>query len=55
MDAAFAALEGQLDRYRTGPGFILYTALTTSQIKALSVAVDAVSEPISKVAAVVAA
>jgi iron uptake system component EfeO len=55
MDAAFAALEGQLDRYRTGPGFMLYTALTTSQIKALSVAVDAVSEPISKVAAVVAA
>lgn len=55
IDSTFAALEAELDRHRAGQGFVPYTALSRAQIKALSVAVDAVSEPVSKVAAVVAA
>jgi iron uptake system component EfeO len=54
VDAAFAALEVELDHHRTGNGYRLYTQLSKAQIKALSVALDAVSEPISQVAAVVA-
>lgn len=55
VDSKFTALEGELDRYRTDTGFRLYTELTPAQVKGLSVAVDAVSEPLSKVAGVVAA
>jgi iron uptake system component EfeO len=55
IDGGFAALDTELDKYRTGTGFKLYTELTKDQVKALSVAVDAVSEDISKVAGVVAA
>jgi iron uptake system component EfeO len=54
VDAAFAALEVELDHHRTGNGYRLYTQLSKAEIKALSVALDAVSEPISQVAAVVA-
>lgn len=54
IDTGFAALDAELDKYRTDAGFQLYTALSKDQVKALSVAVDAVSEDISKVAGVVA-
>lgn len=54
VDAKFAALEALLDKYRTDGGFQLYTALSKDQVKELSVAVDALGEPISKVAGVVA-
>lgn len=54
IDAGFAALDTELDEYRTDAGFQLYTALTKDQVKALSVAVDALGEDISKVAGVVA-
>ena len=54
IDARFQTLDTELDKYRTGSGFQLYTALSKDQVKALSVAVDAVSEDISKVAGVVA-
>ena len=54
IDAGFAALDTELDKYRTDSGFQLYTELSKDQVKALSVAVDAVSEDISKVAGVVA-
>jgi iron uptake system component EfeO len=54
IDAGFDALDAELDKYRTGSGFQLYTALSKDQVKALSVAVDAVSEDVSKVAGVVA-
>ena len=54
IDTRFAALDTELDKYRTDAGFQLYTALSKDQVKALSVAVDAVSEDISKVAGVVA-
>jgi iron uptake system component EfeO len=54
IDAGFEALDTELDKYRTDTGFTLYTELDKAQVKALSVAVDAVSEDISKVAGVVA-
>jgi iron uptake system component EfeO len=54
IDARFQTLDTELDKYRTDTGFQLYTELTKDQVKALSVAVDAVSEDISKVAGVVA-
>jgi iron uptake system component EfeO len=54
VDAAFAALDAELERHRTENGYRLYTQLSKEQIKALSVSLDALSEPISQVAAVVA-
>ncbi len=54
IDAAFATLDADLGSHRTENGYRLYTQLSKDQIKALSVALDAVSEPISEVAAVVA-
>lgn len=54
IDASFAALDAELDRHRTANGYRLYTQLSKAQVKALSVALDAVSEPISEVAGVVA-
>ena len=54
IDARFAALDTELDKHRTDAGFQLYTDLSKDQVKALTVAVDAVSEDISKVAGVVA-
>ncbi len=55
IDAGFASLDTTLDAHRTGSGFRLYTELTQGQVKALSVAVDSVSEQVAQVAAVVAA
>ncbi|SDP56414.1 iron uptake system component EfeO [Pedococcus dokdonensis] len=55
IDARFAALDAELDKHRTDDGFVLYTALSKDEVRALTVALDAVSEPISTVAGVVAA
>ena len=45
----FAALQVLLDRYRVGKeGFVSYTKLTKPQIKELSDAVNALSEPLSR-------
>jgi iron uptake system component EfeO len=54
VDARFAALEAELDTHRTEGGFVLFTALSKDQIRSLTVALDALSEPISQVAGVVA-
>ncbi|MEU4674431.1 iron uptake system protein EfeO [Amycolatopsis sp. NPDC023774] len=54
LDARFAAVQTLLDAQRTGDTFKLYTDLTQSQIKKFAAAVDALSEPLSKVAEVVA-
>jgi iron uptake system component EfeO len=54
VDARFAALEAELDTHRTEGGFVLFTALSKDQIRSLPVALDALSEPISQVAGVVA-
>ncbi|KRF28737.1 iron uptake system protein EfeO [Phycicoccus sp. Soil802] len=54
IDARFAALDAELDTHRTDGGFVLYTALSKDQVRSLTVALDALSEPISQVAGVVA-
>lgn len=55
LDERFAALEKELNQYQNADGtWTFYDELTKEQIQALSNAVAALSEPISKVAAVVA-
>jgi iron uptake system component EfeO len=54
IDARFAALDEALDAHRKGDGFVSYTDLDTGDVKALTVALDAVSEQVAKVAGVVA-
>ncbi len=48
LDAEFAAMQADLDAYRSGDGFVLYTELTDEQIRALSAQVEALSEPLSQ-------
>ncbi|MGH1561249.1 iron uptake system protein EfeO [Mumia sp. DW29H23] len=47
----FAALQTLLDEHQQGDGFVTYDQLTTEQVKALSDAVNALSEPLSRLAA----
>jgi iron uptake system component EfeO len=63
LDQRFAALEGLLETHRIKAGgseeipgspFRSYQSLTPAQIKALAVEVDAISEPLGNVSAVVA-
>ncbi|MDO8361554.1 MAG: iron uptake system protein EfeO [Actinomycetota bacterium] len=49
----FAELQELLDQYRDGDGFVLYTELTADQVKELSDAVNALSEPLSNLTAAV--
>lgn len=53
LTTRFAALQTLLDAQRAGDGFVLYTDLTPEQIKALSDAVNALSEPLSRLTATV--
>jgi iron uptake system component EfeO len=56
LDAKFKTLDAELGQYQDDDGaWLSYDKLSEDQVKKLSVAVDALSEPISKVAAVVAA
>ncbi|WP_018335325.1 iron uptake system protein EfeO [Actinomycetospora chiangmaiensis] len=55
LDQRFAALDALLENYRAGDGFKLYTQLTPDDTKKLTEAVDAVAEPVSQVAGVIAA
>ena len=58
LDTRFTALQKVLDGHRTGPaddGFVPYTQVTPDQRRALSASVDAVAEPISRLAGAVAA
>ena len=52
--AKFATLQALLDAQREGDGFQTYDKLTKAEIKELSDAVNALSEPLSKLAAAVA-
>ncbi len=52
LDTRFAALETLLDSHKQGDGFLLYTALSPDQVKALTVALDALSEQVARVPAV---
>ncbi|MGH4011917.1 MAG: iron uptake system protein EfeO [Pseudonocardiaceae bacterium] len=54
LDQRFAAVNDQLAAQRSGDGFKFYTELTPQQVQQLSMSVDALGEPLSKVAGVVA-
>ena len=49
-----AALETLLQTHRKGAGFVSYTSLTPTQVKALTQALDAFAAPVSQVAGLVA-
>lgn len=53
IDSRFTDLQALLDQHRDGEGFVLYTALTPEQVKALSDSVNALSEPLSRLTATV--
>ena len=53
LDAEFANVDSTLGKYRSGDGWKLHTELTEADLKGLSDAINALAEPISKVAAVV--
>src|SRR4051794_21065379 len=53
LDERFAAVEQLLEGYRAGDGFTSYTELSPDDIKKMTDAVDALSEPVSQVAGVV--
>ncbi|MFG2038393.1 iron uptake system protein EfeO [Dactylosporangium sp. NPDC048998] len=54
LDEKFAAAQAELDKYRSGDGWKLHNELTEPQLKALADAINALAEPISKVAPLVA-
>jgi iron uptake system component EfeO len=54
IDERFAAVDAVLEKHREGDGFVLYTDLGQADIREMAVAVDALGEPISQVAEVVA-
>jgi len=54
LDEKFKALDDLLEKQRKGDGFKLYTELTEPEVKDLAAAVDALGEPVSKVAEAVA-
>ena len=53
LDRRFAELQTLLDAQRVGDGFTLYDDLSPDEVKALSDAVNALSEPLSKLTAAV--
>ena len=53
IDTRFAELQALLDQHRVGEGFQYYNELSAEEVKALSNAVNALSEPLSKLTAAV--
>ncbi len=53
LDKQFAAVVKLLDKYRQGDGFVSYDTVTQTQRKELSDAVNALAEPLSRLAAAV--
>ncbi|WP_344808123.1 EfeM/EfeO family lipoprotein, partial [Microlunatus ginsengisoli] len=53
LAARFAALQALLDKTKQGDGFVSYDQLSQDQVKQLSSAVNALSEPLSQLAAAV--
>ena len=53
IDEKFAAVEAALEKHRSGDGWKLYTALNQADLKELTDVINALAEPISKVAATV--
>jgi iron uptake system component EfeO len=54
LDEKFAAVFAALQKHRQGDGWALYTQLTQADLKELTDTINALAEPISKVAATVA-
>ncbi|GGR62040.1 lipoprotein [Micromonospora fulviviridis] len=54
LDTEFANVEAMLGKHRAGDGWKLHTQLSKTELKELSDSINALAEPISKVAAVVA-
>ncbi|MBN9758774.1 Ferrous iron transport periplasmic protein EfeO [Pseudonocardia sp. Ae406_Ps2] len=55
LDQRFEAVDTLLQGYRVGDGYKLYTQLTPEDTKKMAAAVDALAEPVSKVAGTVTA
>jgi iron uptake system component EfeO len=53
IDARFKSLQKLLDQQKRGDGFVTYDKLSKAEVKALSDAVNALSEPLSKLTAAV--
>jgi iron uptake system component EfeO len=53
LDAGFAAVQAELDRYRDGDQWKPYTSLSADQVKALSDALNGLAEPISQLASTI--
>ena len=53
LDTRFAQLQDLLDAHRAGDGFVGYDELSQDQVRALSDAVNALSEPLSELTAAV--
>ena len=53
IQTKFTALQALLDEHKEGDGFVTYDKLTPDQVKQLSDAVNALSEPLSKLTAAV--
>lgn len=54
VDARFAAVDKVVAKYRQGPGYVPYSKITGSDRRSLTSVVNALAEPLSKVAAKIA-
>lgn len=54
LDTNFAAVLASVEKYHQGDGFVSYDKVTEAERKQLATTLDALAEPVSKVAAVVA-
>jgi iron uptake system component EfeO len=54
IDSGFAAVDAELGKYRVGDGWKYWNQLSKAELKGLSDVINALAEPISKVAGVIA-
>jgi iron uptake system component EfeO len=54
IDSGFTSVKTELEKYRAGDGWKLQTDLSEAELKGLSDAINALAEPISKIAGVIA-
>ncbi|BFU46822.1 iron uptake system protein EfeO [Krasilnikovia sp. MM14-A1004] len=54
IDEGFAKVDAELAKYRVGDGWKLHNQLTEAELKGLSDAINALAEPISQIAGVIA-
>ncbi|WP_285116201.1 iron uptake system protein EfeO [Leifsonia sp. fls2-241-R2A-40a] len=53
LDSEFTTIATTLAQYKSGDGFVSYTALSTDQVKQLSDQVNALSEPLSRLTSII--